>query len=115
MQNEQKPQQAQHSASLTRKPWRNRLHSYLADLTVDRNFGEARGYCLCMDAKLALRIEHIKGELVLLQNEEKWLHSIMKLPHTSPYYRKDAGIRLAEATRKMLGAARELRGLGNQQ
>jgi len=68
-----------------------------------------------MDAKLALRIEDIKVELALFQNEEIWLHSIMKLPHTSPYYREDAGIRLAEATRKMLVAARELRGLENRQ
>jgi hypothetical protein len=38
---EQKPQQAEHGASLTRKTKRNRVHSYLVDLTADRNFGEA--------------------------------------------------------------------------
>jgi hypothetical protein len=68
-----------------------------------------------MDPKLALRIENIKIKLALFQNEEIWLHSIMKLPQTSPYYREDASIRLAEATRKMLVAARELRGLENPQ
>ena len=67
-----------------------------------------------MDARLALRIESIRVKLALFQNEEIWLHSIMKLPQTSPYYREDAGIRLAEATRKMLVAARELRGLENR-
>jgi hypothetical protein len=68
-----------------------------------------------MDAELALRIENIKAKLVLFQNEEIWLHSIMRLPRTSPYYREDAGIRLAKATRKMLVAAHELRGLENRQ
>ena len=38
---EQKPQQAQYEASLTRKTRRNRTHFYLAELTADRNFGEA--------------------------------------------------------------------------
>ena len=34
---EQKPQQAQHGASLTRKDRRNRLHSYLTDCAADHN------------------------------------------------------------------------------
>ena len=41
---EQKPQQAQHGASLTRKDRRNRLHFYLTDCAADHNFGEAQRY-----------------------------------------------------------------------
>ena len=37
---EQKPQQAQHGASLTRKARRNRKQFYLTDSAADRNFGE---------------------------------------------------------------------------
>src|ERR1035441_7413325 len=39
---EQKPQQAQHGASLTRKDRRDRLHFYLTDSAADRNCGEAQ-------------------------------------------------------------------------
>src|ERR1035437_4996954 len=38
----QKPQQAEHGASLTRKSRRNQLRPYLTDLTADRNFGDAQ-------------------------------------------------------------------------
>ena len=39
---EQKPQQAQHGTSLTRKETRNWLHFYLTDCAADHNFGEAQ-------------------------------------------------------------------------
>jgi hypothetical protein len=39
---EQKPQQAHHGASLTRKDRRNWLHLYLADGAADRYFGETQ-------------------------------------------------------------------------
>jgi hypothetical protein len=41
-QNKKEPQQAEHEASLTRKSRRNRMHSYLPDLSVDRYFGQAQ-------------------------------------------------------------------------
>jgi hypothetical protein len=39
---EQKPQQAQHGTSLTRKETRNGLHFYLTDCAADHNFGDAQ-------------------------------------------------------------------------
>jgi hypothetical protein len=39
---EQKPQQAQHGASLTRKTRRSWIHFYLTDYAADRHFGKAQ-------------------------------------------------------------------------
>jgi len=55
---EQKPRQAQHEGSLTRKTRRNRVDSYVTDLTEDRNFGEGQ---LCF---LGLRGKQSEGETI---------------------------------------------------